>query len=274
MKIGNRIYKILASRLPELEEKLRRAQMKDNASYFLKKIITVSIMTSVAVCLLFFAPILDSMGKSILPAVILMPVIAVVMFSYMSKIPDFYIIKTEKKVTKELMFALKFLLIELESGIQVYNAFKNIRKQYPVIGRFFGEVVDRVDYGKSIDEALNSVVKSCPSEKLKMIFAQVQNSMKTGADLATALGTTADQFTREQKIEVDEYSKKLNPIAMFYMIIAVIFPSIGFIMLIIISSFIGFQIDLKVLLMIVGAIGFMQFMFISMVKTIRPAVDF
>lgn len=273
-KIGNRLYKILASRMPRLKEKLKRAHMKDSAPYFLKKVTTISIMTSVVICILFLAPILDSFGKSILPAIILLPVIAVFMFAYLLKIPDFHIIKTEKEIKKELMFAMKFLLIELESGIQVYNAFKNIRRDYPMIGKFFGEVVDRIDYGKSMDEALSSVVKNCPSENLKMIFAQVQNSMKTGADLATALSTTADQFTRQQRIEVDEYSKKLNPIAMFYMIVAVIFPSIGFIMLIIITSFIGFQIDLPIMLIIVGMIGFMQFMFISMVKTIRPAVDF
>ena len=268
------LFKILAKKSPELEEKLQRAQMNDTPERFLKKVYTMAFMGAFAFSFLFILPILHSLGKNIFIALIAFPVLFLMIYSYFMKTPDLYISKIEKRITKEILFALRFLIIELESGILIYTAFENIKKNYPVIGKYFGEVIDKVDYGDDIEEALNTVVNKCPSENLRMVLVQIQNTMKTGADIVSALNTTVEQFSREEQIMVDEYSKKLNPIAMFYMIVAVIFPSIGFMMLIIITSFIGFQMDLPVLLSLVGLIGFVQFMFVSIVKSMRPPVDF
>ena len=83
-----------------------------------------------------------------------------------------------------------------------------------------------------------------------------------------------DQITKDQINEVNKYGKKLNPLAMFYMIIAVIMPSLGVTMLIILSSFIKFELSLTILISLALFLGFIQFMFISMVKFSRPAIEF
>jgi len=57
------------------------------------------------------------------------------------------------------------------------------------------------------------------------------------------------------------------------MIIAIILPSIGIIMLIIFSSFMSIKMSLTTLLTISGLIGFVQFMFYSLIKAQRPAVE-
>jgi len=59
---------------------------------------------------------------------------------------------------------------------------------------------------------------------------------------------------------------------MFYMIIAVILPSIGITMFIVLSTFINLQLDLPILLAISGFLGFLQFMFLAIIKQSRPAV--
>jgi len=79
--------------------------------------------------------------------------------------------------------------------------------------------------------------------------------------------------TQEQLIEVKEYGRKLNPLAMFYMIIAVILPSLGITMLIVLSSFISLDLSLGVLVGIAVIIGVMQFMFYVIIKSSRPAVS-
>jgi len=61
---------------------------------------------------------------------------------------------------------------------------------------------------------------------------------------------------------------------MFYMIIAVILPSLGVTMLIILSSFIEFELNLTILLVIASLLGFVQFMFLSIIKFSRPSIDF
>jgi len=71
-----------------------------------------------------------------------------------------------------------------------------------------------------------------------------------------------------------EFGNKLNPMAMFYMMIAVIIPSLGVTMLIVFSSFMNIHISLLILIILALAIGFMQFMFLMMIKNSRPNVDF
>ena len=83
-----------------------------------------------------------------------------------------------------------------------------------------------------------------------------------------------EQIAREQTIEINKYSKKLNPFAMFYMIIAVILPSLGITMLVVLSSFLEFELSLTIFLIIAFFLGFVQFIFLSLIKFSRPAIEF
>ena len=115
--------------------------------------------------------------------------------------------------------------------------------------------------------------ETCPSESLIKILWQISNSLKTGSDIARPLKTVTENLIREQRILVNKYAKKLNPLAMFYMLIAIIMPSLGVTMLTIVSIFAGIQLNLMVLLFIVVLNGFMQFMFVAIINYIRPPVE-
>ena len=91
--------------------------------------------------------------------------------------------------------------------------------------------------------------------------------------MSKALSSVFDQIVREQQIAVKEYGRKLNPMAMFYMLIAIIVPSLGTIMLVVMTTFIGFDLSLLILFLIVGFIWFIQFMFLAIIKSSRPPVD-
>jgi len=127
--------------------------------------------------------------------------------------------------------------------------------------------------GTSMEDAINETIELVPSPNLRKILWQILNSIKTGADVTDALDSVLEQIIDEQKIAVEEYGRKLNPLAMFYMLIAVIAPSLGSTMLIIFSSFVGFKIGIAELLTMVGLLCFMQFMFYGLIKSARPAVD-
>jgi pilus assembly protein TadC len=98
--------------------------------------------------------------------------------------------------------------------------------------------------------------------------------MTTGADIATSLNAVIEQIVREQRIELNEYGRKLNPLAMFYMIVAVILPSIGVTMFVILVSFLSIKLTFSTLLMIACLVGFIQFLFYTVVKSSRPASQF
>ena len=166
------------------------------------------------------------------------------------------------------------MIIELESGVPLYNAMINISKNYEVVGKYFKEMIDKVDLGTSMEDALNEAVEFVPSNDFRKILWQIINSIRTGSNVAKSLYSVMEQITKDQINEVNKYGKKLNPLAMFYLITAVILPSLGMTMLIILSSFIQFELSLTVLLALAGFLGFVQFMFISVVKFSRPSVEF
>ena len=205
---------------------------------------------------------------------LIVPILFVVMFFYMIRLPDLKIKKREKAVSKEIVFAGRFIIIELESGVPLYNAMVNVSKNFDVVGKYFKEMTDKVDLGTSMEDALNEAVEFIPSDDLRKILWQIINSIRTGANVAKSLYSVMDQITKDQINEVNKYGKKLNPLAMFYMIVAVILPSLGMTMLIVLSSFIQFELSLTILLALACFLGFVQFMFIAMVKFSRPAVEF
>ncbi len=258
---------------PGLKLKLKQAGMEDKPEQFIKKtLLSAFYMTTGLVVFLFLVLAKLNVFKGIL--LFIVPVTFFIMSFYMIKLPDLKISRIEKDISKEIVFAGRFLIIELESGVPLYNAMINVAKNYEVIGKYFKEITDKIDLGTSMEDALNEAVEFIPSNDFRKILWQVINSIRTGSNISKSLYSAIEQITKDQITEVNKYGKKLNPLAMFYMIIAVILPSLGITMLIIFSSFIKFQLSLTVLLVLAGFLGFVQFMFISMVKFSRPAVEF
>ena len=60
---------------------------------------------------------------------------------------------------------------------------------------------------------------------------------------------------------------------MFYMMAAIIIPSLGTTMIVVIATFMGFKLSLLVLLLGTALITFVQFMFLSIIKSIRPPME-
>ncbi|MBI2559221.1 type II secretion system F family protein [Candidatus Woesearchaeota archaeon] len=275
MKAGNlnTLFQRIAKTFPGLKGKLKQAGMDDKPEEFIKRtFVSAFYMTTGLVVVLFLLLAKLDVLTGIL--FLIVPVIFAVMFFYMIRLPDVKIAKKEKEISREIVFAGRFIIIELESGVPLYNAMINVSRNYEVIGKYCKEIIDKVDLGTSMEDALNEAVEFVPSDELRKILWQIINSIRTGSDVAKSLYSVMEQITKDQVTEVNKYGKKLNPLAMFYMIVAVILPSLGMTMLIILSSFIQFELSLTILLALAGFLGFVQFMFISMVKFSRPAIEF
>lgn len=271
--IANVIFERIARSLPTLKGKLKRAGMRDKPEDFIKKtFLTTFYMTTGTFVFLFLILAKYNVLKGIL--FIFPPIMFLFFFFYMLKLPDVIISKKEKEISKEIVFAGRYLIIELESGVTLYNALANVSKNYEVIGGYFKEIVNKVDLGTSMEAALNEAVELIPSNDFRRILWQILNSLRTGSDIAQSLNAVIEQIVKEQVIEVNKYGRKLNPFAMFYMIISVILPSLGVTMLITLSSFIEFELNLTLLIVIAFLLGFVQFMFLSIIKFSRPAIEF
>ena len=267
------LFKRISKSNPALKVKLKRAGLDYSPEEFVKRtFLSAFYMAAGIIIFLFLILAKINLINGLFFASI--PIIFLMMLSYMMRYPDAKIFKIEREINKEILFAGRFLVIEIESGVSLYNAMSHIHKNYKSIGKYFKDITDKVALGTPMEVALNQAVEIVPSDDLRRIFWQIINSMRTGSNISKSISSVLDQITREQIIQVDKYGKKLNPLAMFYMMVSVIIPSLGVTMLVILSSFIQLEINLTVLIIVAVFIGFVQFMFISVVKFSRPAVEF
>jgi flagellar protein FlaJ len=272
IKIVSPIIQRLARLHPNLGLKLKQAAIKYTPEQFIQNTITIAFYMATGIAIFLFF-LLARLGN-VLPWIILgFPVLLVGFFFYFLKAPDLQISKKQKEISSEIVFAGRFIIIELESGVPLYDAFKNVAKNYESIGKYFSDIVTKIDLGTSMEAALNEAIEFTPSQEFRKILWQIINAQQTGADMATAMKSVVEQITKNQLIDIKEYGRKLNPLAMFYMIIAVILPSIGITMIIVLSTFLNLQLSLPILFVIAFFLGFMQFMFLAMIKSSRPPVE-
>lgn len=246
--------------------------MKDSPDEFVKKTFFTSFYSTTGLLFAFVAAF-SKIKWLMITVCILFPMVFVGLFLYFIKLPDVKIIKKRKEIDKEVVYAGRFLIVELSSGVLLYNAMVNVAKSYKEIGKTFREIIDSIDLGTPIEDAINTAIEYTPSSDFRRVLWQIINALRTGSDVSESLRSVVDQITREQVIEIKTYAKKLNPLAMFYMIIAVILPSLGITMLIVLSSFISMELNLASLIGIAVLLGLLQLMFFVVIKSSRPAVS-
>ena len=265
------IIQQIARTVPNLDLKLKQAGIKYSPYDFAKRTLMSSLYMSLGISFALWM-FLSKIGKIALFPVFGWPIIFVVIFFYFMRVPDVRILRKKKDIDSEIVFAGRFLIIEIESGVPLYDAFKNVSKNYEATGKHFSEIITKIDFGTEMEDALTEEINLTPSASFRKILWQIVNSQQTGADIGGSLKSVINNIAKEQIIQIKEYGRKLNPLAMFYMIIAVILPSIGITMFIVMTTFLDIKIDLAVLLTISLLLGFVQFMFLAMIKSSRPSV--
>ncbi len=270
--MSQRFYRAIAKKIPDIASKLLRAGMDETPEHFVKKTLLSSFYLTMGFSVFLFGILAKTSFPKLMLLLILFFAFCMV-FLYMLRVPDVKIMKERRLVDREIVFVARFLTIEIESGVTLYMAMRNVVHNYEAAGKYFKEIVDSVDVGTSLEDAMNQVIERSPSWNFRRILWQMLNVMQTGADISKSLNAVTEQIVREQAIEVSKYGKRLNPIAMFYMIMAVILPSLGITMLMLMASFMGLNLNMGFLFGIVAGLGFIQFMFVAIVRNSRPAVE-
>ena len=260
-------YQNIARKIPGLAIKLQQAGMYDEPEEYVRRIVFTSLSLSFGMAMVVFT-FLPSPA-----ALLLMPVFFPIIFFYFLKYVDVKIERVKKKIDEEIIFAGRFLIIELDSGVPMHRVFEDMERNYEVIGFYFGEIINKVYLGTNMEDAINETLLLSPSPNLRRIFWQILYSLKTGTDIGPSLNSVIDQIVREQDISIKEYGKKLSPIAMFYMMISIIIPSLGITMMVVLATFMGLKVTMPFFIVLAALIGLVQFMFLSMIRSSRPAMS-
>ncbi|MEM3067369.1 MAG: type II secretion system F family protein [Thermoplasmata archaeon] len=187
--------------------------------------------------------------------------------------PRIYSFNKSRNIERNLIPALQDLLVQLNSGVPLFSIMLNIaNSDYGHVSTEFRKITNEINSGVPEMVAIEKYAVLNQSPYFKHVLWQISNGMRAGGEMEIVITESIKNLNDEQAIEIQSYGSRLNPLVMFYMIIAVILPSLGITFLIIISSLLSFS-GLLVKVILIGASIFivvMQILFIGLIKTRRP----
>lgn len=201
--------------------------------------------------------------------------IFIVLIYFYLRYPSIYAGKKAEQIEKNLVFVLKDLLLQISSGVGLYNAMVSISKSnYGALSKEFDRLVRRINTGKSVESTLEILSTRTRSDYLKRASWQLMNAVKAGASLREALRTLIMELNNVQHVRISNYAKELNLWSLIYMMFSVAIPTMGFVMLVILGSFAGFDVTPSTFVAILGIDIFFQIAIIGFIKSRRPVVQF
>lgn len=259
--------------VPSIEEDLKGARMDVDPDMYIAHAIAKALQTgaSVAASVAVAGYILEEkfimqLGAGLFP--LLLPLLFLT-FAYRPRVKANRI---SRQLEKNLPYALRHMLIEVSSGISLYEAMVDASYDYGEASDEFDRIASDIQGGKSQIEALEDSIGRNPSIMYRRAVWQMINALKSGADITETLESLVDSMVEEQKLAVERYGEDLNPFILMYLMMAVIFPSLGVTLMIVMSSFIELPLNRMTFYGILGGLTMFQAFFLNLVKSKRPEV--
>lgn len=263
--------KNLASYFPELKRKLRMANMNKTPEEYISQVVRNTALITVMLTFISFM-IITKMRLSLLLIPLTFLIFLFSSFILFLKNVDARITKRAKEIDKDVIFAGRFLMVKLSSGRPLLNALIEASQSYGAANRYFKELVRDVELGTPVEKAIENASVYNPSSKLRRIFFQITNAIKIGIDVTRTLEATVDEIAQEQLIEIQRYGKKLNSFTMFYMLLGIVIPSLGWTLIVIVASFTAFSIGFSMFIGMTCILITLQVLFLILFKAIRPII--
>ena len=214
-------------------------------------------------------------GASVAVPFVVALVITIFIFMQQMAYPRLVTSRRIRLIEMNLLPALQDMHVELNSGVPLFNILVNVSKgSYGEVSEELGKAVKEINAGKSQIEALEDLAVRNPSVLFRRAIWQIVNGMKGGADIADLIKDVINNISDEQLTQIQKYGGQLSPLALFYMLIAVIAPSLGTTFVIVLSSFIALGegtvkvVFYSILIMTI----FFQLLFMGMIKSRRPSL--
>lgn len=262
----------VASLFPGLKADLRRARSSQTPAQFVKAGLKTSSLYAFLFTMLFFFVL----KKAEQPLVLLVPIYSVLfilIFKYSFLTIQSQIKKRQREIDREVAFIGRYLLVKLYSGRPLLNALIETSSGKGIASTYLKEIVNDISTGSTIEDALQSAMVYSPSEKLKKILFHINNALQLGIDVTGPLESVLEEILQQEQLEIKKYSKKLNTLVIFYMLVAIIVPSLGTSMFLVVSSLLSLPVGFTSLIIVLSLIIILQFVFITLFRSIRPMVN-
>lgn len=262
----------ILSKHPLLKKEMRMAGVPIDPEGFVKK----SLKSSLFMGFIVFAGLFFMMGKE--NPSIFKPLVGGILVGYFSFAFSFRklqvkIQKKGKQIDRDVLFAGRFLLVKLNSGKPLINALEEASQGFGYATKYFQNIMRDIHLGTSLEKSLDRATEYCPSESLKKILFQITNALKIGVDVTDFLQAVLDEISEEQLSQIIRYGKKLSSLTMFYMLGAIIVPSLGMTLFVVVAGMINITLDPIAFAIIIFGLAIIQFVFITLFRSARPNLD-
>ncbi len=261
----------MAAKHKGLDVALREQGIRSSPYDFVKRMFIFAAIVSVIVGGVM-SVLLYEIGLSFILGIVLG---VAIFYGAFNKFLDYPVAKSKnvgQEIERDILFAARDLVIGMRSGMPLFNALTTVSTGYGAASREFGKVVELVELGMPIEQAIDDVSAKSGSKTFKRLMLQASVSLKAGADIVGALQGVVDEVMQERVIELRRYGQRLNALAMFYMLFGVIFPSMGIAVAAIMTTFISlFTVDETTLAFALVGIAFLQIIFLNIMRSSRPS---
>lgn len=261
------------SLFPDLERHISQADMDIDPVRHLAEALLNAIGATlmIAVFLVVFSTILNSallMQMGIFGG----PIIGLFAFFTLANIPAIKAKRRVRELEAELPYALRHILIEVESGISLYEAMVSVSDGYGEASAEFTKIVKDINAGIAEVAALENAIVRNPSMEFRRALWQMISALQSGSDVGETLTSITDAIVDKQILQVQKYGKELNPYTLMYMIVALILPSLGVTFLMLLSTFTGKDMGVGIFYGLLLFVTLFQLFFMNIVKSKRPKV--
>jgi pilus assembly protein TadC len=263
----------VTNKYPSLRKDLRKARMSTTPTEYVKKSLTSAAYMGFGVMILVFFFLLRDGGFPLLIPLLAGAVVGKIMFDVNMRKTAVAIAKRGKAIDRDVLFAGRLLLIKLNSGTPLLNALEDAASGVGETTKYFQDILRAIELGTPLEQALERATEYCPSENLRKVLFQITNALKIGIDVTNFLEAILEEISEEQLTEIIRYGKKLSSLTMFYMLAAIVVPSLGMTMFIVVASMANLPLDMLAFSVIIFFLFIIQFIFITLFKSARPNID-
>ncbi|MFN3910133.1 MAG: type II secretion system F family protein [Candidatus Anstonellaceae archaeon] len=175
------------------------------------------------------------------------------------------------KIDRGLIFASRDMLIQISSGIPLYQTIENVAEgDYDQVSVEFKKVSKQAASGKALIAALEEMAIQNQSKYLKKMCWQLVTAIRSGTNLTTTLKGIIKMLVDDQLKQIKAYNAELNFIVLIYLLAAAVLPTVGSTVLVIFSVFGVLGITPSVYLTLIVISVIVQMIIIGYVYVRRP----
>lgn len=235
--IGKSVSKIIYS----LPYDLKNADINiDPQRYSIASLISASVyffLFSIVGIIFGFVLTRQMEGETIVLAIIFGSIAFILSLIFHLYFPKIRAKQIAKAVEQDLLFALRTILIQVSSGISLFESMRVIsRSNYGQVSEEFSEVIRDINSGMNEGQALEKLAFKTKSEILKKIIWQIITTMRSGGSVVISLRISVNELVDKQMDTIKSYAAELNMWTLIYLIVAAALPSLGVTFLVIASS--------------------------------------